>query len=70
LRFVGNLSHILSLEAWIWAALEAGTKEEEIFEGIEVATLPAGIHMVTFSMPISAEICRELEKGGTRYVGQ
>jgi alkylhydroperoxidase/carboxymuconolactone decarboxylase family protein YurZ len=53
------------LRVHIRAALEAGAKEDEVFEAIEVASLPAGIHTITFSMPIFAEVCREFrEKKG------
>jgi len=44
------------------AALEAGAKEEEVFEAIEVASLPAGIHTITFSLPIFAEVCKEFRE--------
>jgi len=38
---------------------------EEVFEAIETASLPAGIHTITFSMPIFAEVCKEFrEKKG------
>jgi alkylhydroperoxidase/carboxymuconolactone decarboxylase family protein YurZ len=47
------------LRVHIRAALEAGAKEEEVFEAIEVASLPAGIHTITYSMPIFAEVCKE-----------
>ncbi len=50
------------LRVHIRAALEAGALEEEIFEAIETASLPAGIHTITFSMPIFAEVCREFRK--------
>lgn len=55
------------LRVHIRAALEAGAKEDEVFEAIEVASLPAGIHTITFSMPIFAEVCREFrEKKGEK----
>jgi alkylhydroperoxidase/carboxymuconolactone decarboxylase family protein YurZ len=46
------------LRVHIRAALEAGAREDEVFEAIEAASLPAGIHTITFSMPIFAEVCR------------
>ena len=53
-------------------ALEAGAKEEEIFEAIEAASLPAGIHAISFSLPIFAEVCKEYRerKGGPGDPGQ
>jgi alkylhydroperoxidase/carboxymuconolactone decarboxylase family protein YurZ len=50
------------LRVHIRAALEAGAKEEEVFEAIEVASLPAGIHTITYSMPIFAEVCKAFER--------
>ena len=53
------------LRVHIRAALEAGAKEEEVFEAIETASLPAGIHTITSSMPIFAEVCKDFrEKKG------
>ena len=53
------------LRVHIMAALEAGATEEEVFEAIETASLPAGIHTITYSMPIFAEVCKAFrEKGG------
>lgn len=49
----------------IRAALEAGASEEEIFEAIETASLPAGIHTMTYSLPIFREVCEEYRRGGT-----
>jgi alkylhydroperoxidase/carboxymuconolactone decarboxylase family protein YurZ len=51
------------LRVHIRAALEAGAKEDEVFEAIEAASLPAGIHTITYSMPIFAEVCKEFREG-------
>jgi alkylhydroperoxidase/carboxymuconolactone decarboxylase family protein YurZ len=51
------------LRVHIRAALEAGAKEDEVFEAIETASLPAGIHTITYSMPIFAEVCKEFREG-------
>lgn len=51
------------LRVHIRAALEAGAKEDEVFEAIEAASLPAGIHTITFSLPIFADVCREFREG-------
>jgi len=40
-------------------ALEAGASEEEVFEAIETASLPGGIHTMTYSLPIFREVCEE-----------
>lgn len=50
------------LRVHIRAALEAGAKEDEVFEAIEAASLPAGIHTITYSMPIFAEVCKEFRE--------
>ena len=50
------------LRVHIRAALEAGATEEEVFEAIEVASLPAGIHTITYSMPIFAEVCKDFRR--------
>lgn len=50
------------LRVHVRAALEAGATEDEVFEAIEVASLPAGIHTITFSMPIFAEVCKEFRQ--------
>jgi AhpD family alkylhydroperoxidase len=46
------------LRVHIRAALEAGATEDEVFEAIETASLPAGIHTITYSLPIFAEVCK------------
>ncbi len=46
------------LRVHIRAALEAGAREDEVFEAIEAASLPAGIHAITFSLPVFAEVCK------------
>lgn len=53
------------LSVHIRAALEAGASEEEIFEAIETASLPAGIHTMTYSLPTFREVCGEYRRGGT-----
>jgi alkylhydroperoxidase/carboxymuconolactone decarboxylase family protein YurZ len=54
------------LRVHIRAALEAGAREDEVFEAIEAASLPAGIHTITFSMPIFAEVCKEFRESGRK----
>lgn len=53
------------LSVHIRAALEAGASEEEIFEAIETASLPAGIHTMTYSLPTFRKVCGEYRRGGT-----
>jgi alkylhydroperoxidase/carboxymuconolactone decarboxylase family protein YurZ len=50
------------LRVHIRAALEAGATEDEVFEAIETASLPAGIHTLTYSLPIFAEVCKEFRE--------
>ena len=50
------------LRVHVRAALEAGASEDEVFEAIEAASLPAGIHTLTYSLPIFAEVCKEFRK--------
>jgi alkylhydroperoxidase/carboxymuconolactone decarboxylase family protein YurZ len=50
------------LRVHIRAALEAGASEDEVFEAIEAASLPAGIHTLTYSLPIFAEVCKEFRE--------
>lgn len=43
----------------IKAALDAGASEEEIYEAIETASLPSGIHTMTYALPIFRKVCEE-----------
>lgn len=42
-------------------ALQAGATKEEIIEGLLAASLPAGIHVMSLSLPILDEILKEAE---------
>jgi AhpD family alkylhydroperoxidase len=48
------------LRVHIKAAMDAGASAGEIFEAIETASLPGGIHTMTYSLPIFKQVC-----GGT-----
>lgn len=50
------------LRVHIRAALEAGASEEEIFEAIEAASLPGGIHTMTYSLPVYREVCEAFRR--------
>ena len=43
-------------------ALEAGATKDEIIEGLLAASLPAGIHILSLSLPIFDEVMKEFEK--------
>jgi AhpD family alkylhydroperoxidase len=52
------------LAVHIRAALNAGATEDEIFEAIETASLPGGIHTMTYALPIFKKVCEDFRKGG------
>ena len=54
------------LRVHIKAAMDAGASAEEIFEAIETASLPGGIHTMTYSLPIFKEICEDYEIRGRK----
>lgn len=47
------------LKVHLRGALEAGATKDEIFEGLQAASLPAGIHVLSISLPILEEVLRE-----------
>ena len=44
-------------------ALRAGATKEEVFEAIEVASWPAGIHVLRTCLPIYEEVMEEMKRG-------
>lgn len=44
-------------------ALRAGATKEEVFEAIEVASWPAGIHVLRTCLPIYEEVMKEIKRG-------
>lgn len=44
------------LRTHLASALEFGATKEEIFEGLEAASLPAGIHVLSIALPILKEV--------------
>jgi AhpD family alkylhydroperoxidase len=54
------------LRVHIKAAMDAGASADEIFEAIETASLPGGIHTMTYSLPIFKEICEDYERRGRK----
>ena len=61
-----GINAAINYEEGLWvhirAALEAGATEEEIFEVIETASLAAGIHTMTYSLPIFRKVCEEFRE--------
>jgi len=52
------------LAVHILAALKAGATEDEIFEAIETASLPGGIHTMTYALPVFKRVCEDFRQGG------
>ena len=50
------------IKTHIRGALEAGATKEEILEGLMAASLPAGIHVLTVSLPILEETIKEYNR--------
>jgi alkylhydroperoxidase/carboxymuconolactone decarboxylase family protein YurZ len=50
------------LRVHIRGALEAGASREEIFEGLQAASLPAGIHVLSISLPILEDVLKEFNE--------
>jgi alkylhydroperoxidase/carboxymuconolactone decarboxylase family protein YurZ len=42
-------------------ALEAGATKDEIIEGLEAASLPAGIHVLSLGLPVLDEVLQEYD---------
>ena len=42
-------------------ALEAGATKDEIIEGLQAASLPAGIHVLSLGLPIFGEVLEDYE---------
>ena len=47
------------LRIHIKGALVAGATYEEIFEGLQAASMPGGIHILSISLPILDEVYKE-----------
>lgn len=45
-------------------ALEAGATKDEIIEGLQAASLPAGIHVLSLGLPILDEVLEEYKNMG------
>lgn len=50
------------LRVHLMGALNAGATKEEIFEGLLAASLPAGIHVLSISLPILEDVLMEYNK--------
>jgi alkylhydroperoxidase/carboxymuconolactone decarboxylase family protein YurZ len=50
------------LRVHLRGALEAGATKDEIFEGLQAASLPAGIHVLSISLPIFEEVVKEFNE--------
>lgn len=50
------------LRVHLRGALDAGATKDEIVEGLLTASLPAGIHVLSVSLPILEEVLREFER--------
>jgi len=46
----------------IIGALAAGATKKEIFEGLQAASMPAGIHVLSVALPILKEVLEEWEE--------
>ena len=63
-----NASHLYytGTKAHMKLALQAGATKEEVFETLEVASWPAGIHVLRYCLPIYEEVMEEIKKGETQ----
>jgi len=50
------------IEIHLKGAIQAGATKEEIIEGLLAASLPAGIHVLSLSLPILDDILKEDQK--------
>jgi len=58
-----SLLYYTGTKAHMQLALKAGATKEEVFEAIEVASWPAGIHVLRTCLPIYEEVMKERKKG-------
>jgi alkylhydroperoxidase/carboxymuconolactone decarboxylase family protein YurZ len=59
-----SLLYYTGTRAHMQLALKAGATKEEVFEAIEVASWPAGIHVLRTCLPIYEEVMDEIRRHG------
>lgn len=59
-----SLLYHTGTRAHMQLALKAGATKEEVFEAIEVASWPAGIHVLRTCLPIYEEVMNEIKVTG------
>lgn len=63
-----SLLYYTGTRAHMQLALKAGATKEEIFEAIEVASWPAGIHVLRTCLPIYEEVMNEIKEKGKSHI--
>lgn len=63
-----SLLYYTGTRAHMQLALQAGATKEEVFEAIEVASWPAGIHVLRTCLPIYEEVINEIREKGKSHI--
>jgi alkylhydroperoxidase/carboxymuconolactone decarboxylase family protein YurZ len=63
-----SLLYYTGTRAHMQLALKAGATKEEVFEAIEVASWPAGIHVLRTCLPIYEEVMNEIKEKGRSHI--
>ncbi len=61
-----SLLYHTGTRAHMQLALRAGATKEEVFEAIEVASWPAGIHVLRTCLPIYEDVMKEVKRGKSK----
>lgn len=62
------LLYYTGTRAHMQLALKAGATKKEVFEAIEVASWPAGIHVLRTCLPIYEEVMNEIKEKGKSHI--